>query len=67
MADDQMKIESESSDFYRPTTRAKRGGMPAFIIKLSGGKMSEQGANAVLLGFALVVFIISIIILVKIF
>ncbi|MFH1170541.1 MAG: hypothetical protein V1704_03200 [Candidatus Vogelbacteria bacterium] len=64
---DNMTIQPESSDFYRPTTRAKRGGMPAFIIKLSGGKMSEQGANAVLLGFAIVVFIISIIILVKTF
>ncbi len=62
-----MTIEPESSDFYRPTTRVKRGGMPAFIIKLSGGKMGEQGANTFLLGFAIVVFIISIIILVKTF
>ena len=64
---DNITIEPESSDFYRPTNRAKRGGMPALIIKLSGGKMSEQGANAFLLGFAIIVFIIAIIILVKTF
>ena len=62
-----MTINPEGSDFYRPPARAKRGGLPGFVIKLSGGRITEAGANKFLLGFAVVVFLISIIILVTTF
>mgnify|MGYP001583979688 CR=1 FL=1 len=64
MSNDQITIEPEGSDFYRPTERKKRGGLAALIIKLSGGRITETGASYFLLGFAVLVFIISIIILV---
>ena len=65
MPNNQMSIEPESSDFYRPTTRPKRSGrIVSLVIKLSGGKMGEEGANYFLLGFAVIAFVTSIIILV---
>ena len=63
MSDNQMTINPESSDFYRPTERRKRGGLPWLVIKLSGGRLTEGGANRVLLGFAVIVFVVAIIIL----
>lgn len=63
MPNDQISINPEGSDFYRPTER-RRGGLPALVIKLSGGRINEAGANRFLLGFAIIVFVISIIILV---
>lgn len=64
MSDNQMTIEPESSDFYRPTIRPKQSGkIVSWVIKLSGGKMSEAGANYVLLGVAVIIFVASIIIL----
>lgn len=64
MSDEQMIIEPEGSDFYRPMERrARRGGLVGLVIKMSGGKMSETGANYVLLAFAIIAIIISIIIL----
>jgi len=64
MPDDQIAINPKSSDFYRPTDRLKRGGLSGFVVKISGGRVTEKGANYFLLGFAIIVFIISIIILV---
>ncbi|MEK7621867.1 MAG: hypothetical protein AAB415_01680 [Patescibacteria group bacterium] len=64
MSNDQMTINPEGADFYRPSDGRKRGSLPALIIKLSGGKIDEAGANRVLLGFAIIVFIISVIILI---
>lgn len=63
MSNDQMTIEPENPDFYRPTGRRGPGGLPRLLIKLSGGRISEEGANRILLAFAIVVFIISAIIL----
>ncbi len=60
-----MSIEPESSDFYRPTARrGGRGGLVGLVIRMSGGSMSEEGANYVLLTFAVLAIIASIIILV---
>ncbi len=68
MTNDQMTIEPESSDFYRPNTRRKQtGSIVALVIKLSGGTMSEEKANYVLLTFAIMAFVASIIILVVTF
>ena len=63
MSNEQITIEPEGSDFYRPTERKKRGGLIALVVKLSGGRITEAGAGYLLLGFAVLVFIISIIIL----
>ncbi len=63
MPNEHMTINPESSDFYRPTERKKRGGLIALVTKLSGGRITEELASYLLLGFAVIVFIISIIIL----
>lgn len=65
MSNEQMTINPESSDFYRPTERRKRGGLTALVIRLSGGRIREAGASLLLLGFAIIVFIIAIIIFVS--
>ena len=59
-----MTINPEGSDFYRPMERRRRGGLPALVVKLSGGRLTDEGANKILLGFAVIVFVIAIIILV---
>ncbi|HEY4476930.1 MAG TPA: hypothetical protein VJB69_03060 [Candidatus Paceibacterota bacterium] len=64
MSNGQITIEPENGGFYRPVARKKTGILISLVLKLSGGRINEAGANYFLLGFAVIIFIIAIVVLV---